>query len=362
MQANPASGVAWDYPSVGVDASGRIVLGAVKFSDSSIEGFWVAVSNNGGSTWSTPVRIGVNPGHKSRVVATSNLFEAFIQISDQSLNPVGIDRWESSDGISWAFAGSINGFAAPLNRSPQNYISTATAACPDPNQPCNCTDSGCAIPSNPCRRIGYSPAIDAKGFTNGLWVVGVPINNGGFNNIYICTSNRGCGIVNAAQDDQFMFAVSVSGDNGYWVSYLTYSTLQTRNLPLIQQNIYFPSGQAPIGATTYTNIDPRAWAVECPNAICGTNSCFLMGDYNGMSSNPYAASSSQFARKVGTSSELTQVFAIDPPQKPNVENFKPNFIPYPMGANLTSLGTPLAPDTSAIGAIKHKFLIFQNTK
>lgn len=368
MQSDPANGIDWDYPSIGIDANGRIIIGAVRFSSIGVDGFWVTFLDYGSSTWSSPVRIGTTPGHKSRVVATSNLFEAFIQISDPKLNPMGIDRWESSNGTNWTFAGNIASFSAPLNRSPQNYTSTATAGCPDPNQPCNCADSGCNPSSNPCRTIGYSPAIDAKGSTNGLWIVGVPINVKfdpndviGYNNVYVCTSDRGCGVVNSAPDDEFMSGVSVSGDSGYWVSYLTYSTLQTRNLPLIQQNIYFPPGQAPIGATTYSNIDPRIWPVNCPNSICGISSCFLIGDYNGMSSNPYASSSSQFVRKVGTDSELRQVFSIDPPQKPNVENFKPNFIPYPVGANLTPLGLPLTPDTSAIGATKHIFLIF-NTR
>ena len=48
----------WDYPSIAVDPTGRIVVGAVKFSGNTDSGYWTVVSTDGGSTFSSPVLVG----------------------------------------------------------------------------------------------------------------------------------------------------------------------------------------------------------------------------------------------------------------------------------------------------------------
>jgi len=64
------SGTTWDYPSVGVDNSGRVIVGAVG------AGFWTRVSATDGVTFGSAVQVVTGTtGFKTRVVATNNLFE-----------------------------------------------------------------------------------------------------------------------------------------------------------------------------------------------------------------------------------------------------------------------------------------------
>jgi hypothetical protein len=337
----------WDYPSVGIDTQGRIIVGATGFTSGNIvDGFFTTISIDGGMNWSPAVEInpqGVQAGYHSRVVAAGNKFHAFNMYHDGNFNPSGFDRFESTDGANWSFGSNLGGFAS-FNRSPGRYSSNCTSPVDPgfPDGPCNCSyPTSCSVPSVNCAKIGYAPAIDARGSTNGNWIVGVPVNNNGYNNIYICTSDRGCGFVNAAADDQFTFGVAVApqagGGTGYWISYLTYSTLTTRRLPLIAQSIYFPPNQPAIGGTIYNNIDARKWWRECPGGICGTELCYIMGDYSGVAANAYAAASFPYVLGATPTTALWQTFAQDPQGQSNIPNFRPNFIPYPLGFDLKAL-------------------------
>ncbi len=301
----PSSTGTWDYPSIGVDVSGRIIVGAVRFPGPT--GYFAAMSTDG-FNFSSPVQIGSMPGAQSRVVATNNVFHAFVPTLNSSSLPVAVYRYQSTDGVNWSGPYTVATFSAPLNNAPSGT------------------------------NIFYAPLLAATGYTNGLWATAFQINNGGYNNIYLCTSDRGCGLVNAGADDQFLGGVSVSGDSGYWVSYYTYSTLYTRQLPLVTQSIYFPSGQAAIGATTNTGIDPTSWQLRYNRC---SSPCYAAGDFQTISSNPYAASHNPFIRQSARHDDLFQTFAQDPADQPNVPNFKPNFIPYPMGAALANIGAAL---------------------
>ena len=303
----PSSLGTWDYPSIGVDASGRVIVGAVRFPGPT--GYFAVVSSDG-INFSSPIQVGSMPGAQSRVAATNNVFEAFVPTLNAQFLPTAVSRYESSDGITWSGPFTLATFGAPLNNGTSS--------------------SG--------TNIFYAPLLAAQGYTNGLWVTAFQVNNGGFNNVYICTADRGCGLVNAAADDQFLTGTSVSGDAGYWVGYYAYSTLNTRDLPLIKQAIYFPSGQPAIGATTNTNIDPTSWQVRFNRC---TTSCYAAGDFNTVSSNPFAASHHPFIQQSSRHDDLFQSFVQDPQATPNVPNFKPNFIPYPTGADLTTLATIL---------------------
>jgi len=138
----------------------------------------------------------------------------------------------------------------------------------------------------------YAPQLAASGYANGKWVVAIPINYNGWNNVYMCTSDRGCGVVNAAADDQFLAGVSVSGDGGYWVSYLTYDPsygIRGAHPKLITQAIYFAPGSAAIGATTNTGIDPTAWVQQAAKRCTGDFAvCYAAGDFDTVASNPFA--------------------------------------------------------------------------
>ena len=337
-----SSTVSWDYPSIGVDATGRVIVGAVKFQNNQDAGFWTVLSSDGINFTLSPARVGNSPGAFSRVVATNDRFEAFIPTLVNGL-PRDLLRYESLNGTSWpAFPTQTLLFGAlqPSNESPGTY----SPNCPDPNRPCI---SGC---TPPCGEIFYAPILGAKGYTNGLWSVVIPVgvfSLGFFNNVYICTSSRGCGLVNQQGNDQFLGGVSVSGDGGYWVFYYTFSSVffGERRLPLITQAIYFPPGQSAIGRTINTDIDAKKWAfvARCTGGV----GCFGAGDYQQISSNPFAASSTPFMRTttnpLSRPHDVYQNFLQDP-EGQDVASFEPNFIPFPVGADLSSLAPDQPPE------------------
>lgn len=345
---NPVlSGGGWDYPSIGVDASGRIVIAAV-LSYQSPYGFWSVVSTNHGATFTNVTKSGTsglvasssqsNPSRStaySRVVATDNRFEAFVQEESSYGNgiPVAVERWESFDGINWSLAQtlSIPGFGAPKNNSAANIA---------------CGPNGCGA-------IRYEAHLDAKGSTSGAWLMGVPVNYSGYNNIMICASTRGCGIANAALDDEFLQGVSVSTDGRFWVSYFAYNLNSQGNevLPLIKQSIFFPytSGNG-VGATVDSNIDPSYWAIY--QQYCdGTENCFHMGDFATIASNPYAGVTTPYTVQVPDTSppspdssfnHMQQIFSIDPQGIPSATSFKPNTIWFPAGTkSIAYLANPV---------------------
>ena len=100
----------WDYPSIGIDSSGRIIIGAVSQLTCNpvpcANGYYSAVSINHGATF-TPspyARVhgaGQGSGAQSRVVGTNNVFHAFVPVLNGSNLPTEIDRYQSSDGVTW---------------------------------------------------------------------------------------------------------------------------------------------------------------------------------------------------------------------------------------------------------------------
>jgi hypothetical protein len=262
-------------------------------------------------------------------VAAGTTFHVFVPTLDPTTHlPNQINRYQSSDGINWSGANLIMCFAAPFNSG----------------QP-----SGSSLP------IFYAPLLSAAGFTDGRWIVGWQANhnsppNEGVNNVDICTSDRGCGTVNEANDDQFLAGVSVNSD-GYWVAYQTYPDVNGRSLPLITQAIYLPTNSSAVGATTNTGIDPTSWESSlhrCSDSGGNNVACYGAGDFNTPSSNPSAGSNTTF---VGASSQQTNLFNsfLQDPQAAtaNVPNFVPNFLPHAIGQDLTSLGGPIPAAASA---------------
>jgi len=323
--------VRWDYPSIGIDATGRVIIGAVKYvcvppscsdltSQGTAVGYFTVVSTDGVS-FSAPSYVagpGVAPGAHSRVVAAGSLFHAFIPTlsgDPKAPLPTLIRRYQSSDGVNWSGPLSIgmDDFSPPNNNTPPGYSPT----------------------------LFYAPLLAASGYTNGLWSVAFQAKQGQWNNVILCTSDRGCVFVNYADDDEFLAGASVSGDSGYWVSYLAYSTLETRQLPLISQTLYFPPGQSAIYVNYYW-VDPTGWtksqSLRCP----GVSECLGAGDFATIASNPYAGATTPFVtRSANNPNVLFQNFLQDPPAPPNFKNSPPNVVPIPYGANISSLGTPV---------------------
>lgn len=316
-----ASVAQWDYPSVSVDSTGRIIVGAGNITTG---GYYVSVSTNGGNSFGTGTSVssaGINLGNLSRVVAAGSTFYVFVPVYTGQYVYSSVQLLSSTNGVNWSSPTTIASFLPPANQSPNGSIY-------------------------------YAADPQVQGYSNGLWTVVFQVNNNGYNNAYICTSNRGCGLVNAGADDEFVVGTSVSGDGGYWVYYYTYSTLNTRSLPLITQAIYFPPNSNPIGATTFSGIDPSfgAWiqfqaGMRCPSA------CYAAGDYNNIASNPsLVASMPVVTQDASDSPALYQQFLEDPQAPPSAAPFTPNFVPYPMGADLSSIGQPLTPNQYGVRA------------
>jgi hypothetical protein len=256
------------------------------------------------------------------VVAAGSVFEAFIPtltMQDNSFLPTLIQRYQSSDGLNWSAPTSIGmgSFGAPTNNSPQ--LNT---------------------PSGPIW-LFYAPLLAAAGYTNGLWSVAFQANQSGWNNVILCTSDRGCSFVNYANDDEFLAGTSVSGDSAYWVSYLAYSTLDTRQLPLISQSLYFPPGQSPIWLN-YSGVDPTGWTSSLSGRCPGVIGCLGAGDFATIASNPYAGASTPFVmHSASQKSVLFQNFLQDPPAPPDFKGTRPNVVPIPYGADISALGKPV---------------------
>jgi hypothetical protein len=315
----------WDYPSIGVDANGRIIIGAVQMPGNSA--FYAAVSNDGGATFSAPVQIptadsaGFVRGPRGRVVATSGAFHVFIPVlQDVSpYLPVSVERYQSSDGKTWSAPSTLASFEAPLNSSPGTY----------------CGSQGCYA-------LYYAPLLDARGSTNGQWAVAFPVNNGGYNNIYLCTSDRGCGFVNATNNDQFLAGTAIGAHPGtaqadYWCSYLTFHSSGTRSLPLAVQSAYLPAGGAAVVSTTSSNVDPSAWLVRGDRCI---DNCYTAGDFAGIAASLSSIVSAPFVQRDAVKNNLFQAF-FQMPSSTAYFSANPSLGTYAVGASLQSLGLTL---------------------
>lgn len=319
----------WDYPSIGVDSAGRVIIGSVNFSPM---GYYAALSTDGehfGAPMALPLSgSGNSLGARSRVVAAGSIFHVFAPLLNGQYLPTEIDRYQSADARNWSKY-TVETFGAPLNSA----------------QP-----SGSGLP------IFYAPLLSAAGYPDGRWIVGWQRNNSGWNNMEVCTPDRGCGTVNSQPDDQFLAGVSVSAD-GYWAAYHTYSTLNNRSLPVITQAIYFRTGYAGIGATTNSNVAVTSWAVagvpynspppRCMDSSGGVVECYAAGDYNTPTSNAYGASNTTYVQSSSRQNDLFQSFQQDPQALPNAPNFVPNFVAHPMGANLSAEALPVPPESGA---------------
>lgn len=143
-----SSAAIWDYPSIGADASGRIIVGAVKLLTCTPPvpspdpmGYYAALSPNG-TTFPTPSAVvpftrGCDAtysgfsGSGGRVVATQNRFGAFVPSLNQATGtylPTYVGRWESSDGVgrNGDLGIGMGSFGAPNNNTPGSH---STAFC-----------------------------------------------------------------------------------------------------------------------------------------------------------------------------------------------------------------------------------------
>jgi len=334
--SGPGLGGAFDYGSVAVDSAGRIIVGAVKYFDnlqtSSANGYWVRTSSDGGNSWSTPYEVASpNPGDQrwginSRVVAAGNHFLVFTPSLQPGVRfqPTAVSYYFESGG-SWSGPSLLMSFSAPMNNSPTTYNGNS---------------------------IYYAPLIDASGNSSGKWAVTFQMNWAGYNNVNVCTgiynSPSGCTTINPAYDDEFMNGVSVDPNGGVWLSYLTYSTLFSRQVPLYHQTIYFPVAGGVLGATGDYNVAPTSWYLDRAQFRCGP-SCWAEGDYARIGSNAYLGVDSPYVKQAPPySCGLFQIFASDPQGATPPNTFTPHPVYYPPGAVLQGSAGPNPASTLGI--------------
>jgi len=166
------------------------------------------------------------------------------------------------------------------------------------------------------------------------------VNYQGYNNVAVCASNRGCGSVNQGPNDQFLMGASISGDMGTWVSYFTYNNPADRS-PASSINthaFYYPPVGNPAAAVTASGIPATSWWPGTANRCAQNVYCYVQGDYVSIASNSFAGASTPFITSGGSFNAFRQLFLVDPPGDPIAGNFKPNFVPFPAGADLRAQG------------------------
>lgn len=274
-----AVGSFWDYPSIAVDGYGRIAIAAVRtdFANNPPIGLYVTVSTDGGQTFSTPTLLAntdsvTGRGRHGRIVATSGLFHAFVPEFSQydSPTPIKVHRyWSIDGGFNWTYVNTLLDFQAPK-------MSSWTA---------NGEDHAC-IPETQgdCREVFYGTTVDAAGDPlSTRWSVVFPVNYNGKNNLFMCTSDRGCFFVNQAPYDQFLGSTSVAPDGSYWVNYQTFTRSGASSryaTNVFAQSIRYPPGQSGLGATVATGITPARWSLTSGSTRCVVSNCYGAGDYS----------------------------------------------------------------------------------
>ena len=339
--SGPQQGGAFDFGSIAVDSSGRLIVGSVKYTDTgntiNAQGFWISISYDGGASWSSPYQVAAptsqDPrwGINSRVVGAGNQFCVFTPslLPGPLFQPTSLSYYIENQGL-WSGPNLIMTFSPPMNNSP-----------------------------NGTAPIYYAPLIDAAGSSSGTWAVTFQMMTGSNNNVVMCKNNPvGCYSVNAATDDEFMNGVSVDPLGGVWVSYLTYSSLSSRQLPLYHQTIYFPSAGGVLGVTGDFNVDPLSWTPMTSQDRCFPSACYAEGDYAHLGSRNTGSPgiSAPYVNRSSSGNELFQLFEWDPQGTRPANTFAPNAVFHPIGTDLRGTGVPVPAESLGVAPEKRRKL------
>ncbi|MEZ5401646.1 MAG: hypothetical protein R2729_18375 [Bryobacteraceae bacterium] len=286
----------WDYPSVAVADNGDVLLGAVGVNSATEKGVGYAVKKvsegdlnllmNGmtpegfdlsPSSFLSVATVGLPPGSSfgtgGRIIVSNQQYHVFAPELNASNLPVNIVHRTSTNATSWS-PGGLGTYLLPFS-PPKNETDT--------------TDLG--------ERTFFSPSqLAAAGDprVDGRWIVGFQFANGVYNNVAVCSEDRGCGYINTGGADQFLPGVGLSpgGMNpAYWVSYHT--ILGSASVPGYTIDLHgwaLPHLQQPVGKVLETKIYPVGFTTR-PNR-CEFAPCRAPGDFMTMAAQLVPAANS----------------------------------------------------------------------
>lgn len=258
----------WDFPSVGVDWQGRIIVGAIQIDTLSgtASGFWTTFSTDAGLSFSTPVRVAYDTrndikGNRTRVVATHSNFHVFApNILSGQQSPYKLWHYQSSDGSNWS--------KTLLGSFTQAAAYTDQLVCAPWTQPQKCNG-----------HIFLAPLVEATGDQNSeQWAAAVPARYANRNNI-LAFSPTSMAFVNAGSgSDQFVGSTAIApGGGSFWFSYITYSAYNGPN-NVSSAVAYYPQNGTPFVSWAARGLTPASWLDA--GGVCGeTVTCSGAGDY-----------------------------------------------------------------------------------
>ena len=300
--------ISWDFPSVAVNSTGRIVAGASKISSGN-QGYWTAYSDDGGTTWHGPNPVLSVRGGTSRLVWSQSGFHVF------TVNTTGaptyiLEHYKSSDGVTWAKQSNVSTYTMPWESA------TITGLGGD---------------------LSFASTPDAVASSGLGWVVAFPLNISSRNAINISTELGGGVTVNYTTD-LFSHGIATSS-RGDW--YLSYQTFQggIRVLPVEENVVYRVPGSNPsyLGATIYTGIDVTQWFYFNSPGRCTNTPCYASGDFFRPTMNTVTGASVPIIRQSTNLNDAAQTFIQDP-QTANVPQFLPQIEPYILGTDISWKG------------------------
>jgi hypothetical protein len=329
MPGSPYAAVMWDFPSIAANANtGRILVGASQLTYTVNTGYYTSYSDNGGASWSTPVRVGTSLGATSRIVWSSSGFHAFINETAGSpscfYTPnqacLRLTHWQSPDGVTWTQQADIATYSVPLFNSQTGLI-------PGPN----------------AGEIAYSVTPDAVSSPGLGWVVALPVNIGGKNGIIVATELGGDTLI-SYDYDLFDHGITTSATGDWYLTYLTYLDGPTTSRFLQQGALYrLPGPVAGYKGAVINNswtIDPANWFYynDAQGRCLSSSKCYVAGDWFRPAMNIFTGASVPVILGSSNLNDLFQSFIIDPPVTTKLPEFRPTIEKFVRGSNIYSRG------------------------
>lgn len=338
----------WDYPTVAVTGTGKIMIGVSNIYESQLLSltniyfpYLTAASlytqPDGTIVFGLPRTIpapsGVPYDNVARAVGKYNSFSLFMPIRTNANRATSdtwaIDRYDSQDGVNWTGPTGIASFSPPKQQSSGIY----------PAFP------GTSYPGS--RRVFLAPILDARGSQVGEdYFLAFPVLNNSFNNYVLC-SPTACGVMDPQAQDQFLGGVTITNappiEDG-WLSYLSTNSAGTVDA----KALYRMQNGGWMIATYWPGLNPGTWLPDTDR--CTGSGCWSLGDYVHSAGVPDKRAMTLFpapncsvfspggyAYCVQTTPQRLQSALLQDPPASNLPNYQPNTIHFKPGTDLRTI-------------------------